>query len=205
MPAALLIVAEDRPVPEAAGRWKAGQVILVNDELYTSGGEANTDIFVQFWVTDKTPEEVDAKLFAPYNMDIDMTVVAGPDPTGRRRIYVRNNNTNSTGTKGGWTTEMTDNIEEDWNYRYPDSNLETLGVLTGTNPGDTWDCAGTFEPDQYNEFEDTIVQIGSEALNYRRLWYINETGLDNIKNNGGVQEGTAQQLSNWLEDYRVTT
>ena len=205
MPATILITNGDRPVPEAAGRWKDGQILLVNDVPYTTGGEADITKFVQFTITDKTPAEVDAKFFAPYNMDIDMQVIAGPDPQGFRRINVRNNNTNSTGTKGGWTTEMTDNIILEWNTRYPTTNLVTVQIITGTNPGDTWQCEGTFTTGQAIEFEEVVTQKGAEVLDYRRIWYVNSTGMANINANGGIQSGTASQLGNWVEDYRVTT
>lgn len=205
MPATILIVANDRPVPEAAGRWKHGQILLVNDVPYVAGGEANTDKFVQFTITDKTPAEVDDKFFAPWNMDIDMSVIAGPDPSGFRRINCRNNNTNASGSKGGWTAEMTDNIISEWNTRYPSCNLTTVAIITGTNPGDTWQCEGTFTTGQAIEFNEVVVQKGSEVLDYRRIWYVNQAGMDNIITAGGLQSGTAAQLGNVVDDYRVTT
>jgi hypothetical protein len=206
MPATVLITRDDRNVPESAGRWKRGQIVYINEVPFTQGGEADTSLFVQFTITDKDKPEVDAKLMAPYNMDIDMNVIAGPDPsTGFRRINVRNNHTNSTGTKGGWTTEMADNIIQEWNARYPSCNLTTVQILTGTNPNDTWQCEGTFTTGQAVEFNQVVVQRGSETLDYRRLWFVNETGMNNIIANGGIQQGTASQFNNWLEDYRVTT
>ena len=205
MPATILITSQDRPVPESAGRWKRGQILLVNDVPYTTGGEADLSKFYQFTITDKTPAEVDAKFFAPYNMDIDMNVIVGPDPSGFRRINVRNNNTNSTGTKGGWTVEMTTAIEDEWNTRYPTANLVTVQILTGTNPGDTWQCEGTFDTAQAIEFNEVVVERGSQVLDYRRIWYINETGMTQLDNNSGLLSGTASQLGTWVEDYRVTT
>ena len=205
MPATILIVNGDRPVPESSGRWKDGQILLVNDVPYTTGGEADVNSFVQFTITDKTPAEVDAKFFAPYVMDVTMTTANGPDANGFRRLWVRNENTNASGTKGGWTASMTDNIELEWNTRYPTCNLTTIRYFQGTNPGDTWECEGTFTTGQAVEFEQVVTEKGAETLDYRRIWYVNQTGMDNIRANGGIQSGTASQLGNWVEDYRVTT
>ena len=134
-----------------------------------------------------------------------MTTANGPDPSGFRRIWVRNENTNASGTKGGWNAEMTDTIELEWNTRYPTCNLTTLRYFQSVNPGDTWECEGTFTTGQAAEFEQVVTQIGSQVLDYRRIWYVNQTGMNNIRANGGIQQGTASQLSNWVEDYRVTT
>ena len=100
---------------------------------------------------------------------------------------------------------MTDNIITEWNERYPTCNLTTVAIITGTNPGDTWQCEGTFTTNQAQEFNDVVVEEGSQTFDYRRIWYINQTGMDNIRANGGIQSGTASQLGNWVEDYRVTT
>ena len=205
MPATILITSQDRPVPEANGRWKRGQILLVNDVPYTTGGEADLSKFYQFTITDKTPAEVDAKFFAPYNRDIQMSVVSGPNPAGRRVINCRNANVNATGTKGQWTVAGTDEINAEWNARYPTAGLFTVSIFQGTNPDDTYQCDGTFTTGQAAEFEALLVESGLDQMDYRRLWFINETGMTQLDNNSGLLSGTAAQLSNWVEDYRVTT
>ena len=205
MPATILITSQDRAVPESNGRWKRGQILLTNDVPYTTGGEADLSKFYQFTITDKDPAQVDAKFFAPYNRDIDMNVIAGPDPQGFRRINCRNNNVNATGTKGEWLVSGTDEIILEWNTLYPTTNLTTVSIFQGTNPDDTWQCEGTFTTGQAAEFTEVLTTKGIDQMDYRRIWYINETGMTQLDNNSGLLSGTASQLSNWVADYRVTT
>ena len=205
MPATILITNNDRPVPEAPGRWKDGQILLVTDVPYTQGGEADITKFVQFTILDKTPTEVDQKFFAPYVRDVEMNVIAGPDPQGFRRINCRNLNTNASGTKGAWQVSGTDEIIAEWNAKYPTCNLTTVQIFGSINPNDTWQCEGTFTTGQAAEFSELLISTGLSILDYRRIWHVNSTGMANINANGGIQQGTASQLSNWVEDYRVTT
>jgi hypothetical protein len=157
---------------------------------------------VHFEVTDKTVAEMQQYL-ETYNRPIDMTVVSGPDPQGFRRINVRNNNTNVSGTVGGWTTTETDNIINEWNSRYPTTNLVTVDIIDGTNPGDTWQCEGTFTSGQADEFEEVIIEQGLQQMDKRKIWYITESGMQNIEAAGGSQSGTASNLGGILRDARL--
>ena len=204
MPALLLIKKLDSPVPAAPGKWLRGEVVAVFETTAPrgSGEEVAAGSFVHFEVTDKTVAEMEQYL-ATYNRLIDMTVIAGPDPQGFRRINVRNNNTNASGTIGGWTTETTDNIIDEWNARYPTCNLTTVAIITGTNPGDTWQCEGTFTTGQAQEFEEVVIEQGLSVMDKRKIWYITEAGMQNIEAAGGSQSGTAQQLGGILRDARL--
>lgn len=199
MPATILITSSNRPVPEGAGRWKRGQILLVNDVPYTTGGESDLSKFVQFTITDKTPSEVDQKFFGIWNKIIDMNVIAGPDPQGFRRINVRNNNTNVSDSIGGWTVAGTDQIIATWNALYPTTNLVTVEFPQY----DTWTCEGTFTTGQAQEFEDTIIAEGLDEMDYRRIWYVTEAGMLNIEAAGGIQSGTAAQLGGIVQDARL--
>jgi hypothetical protein len=158
--------------------------------------------FVHFEVTDKTVQEMSTYL-ETYNRPIDMQVIEGAGVDGLKKINVRNNNTNASGTIGGWTTEETDNIITEWNTRYPTCNLQTVQFLTGTNPGDTWQCEGTFTQGQADEFEEVIVEQGLQQMDKRKIWYITESGMLNIEAAGGSQSGTASQLGGILRDARL--
>jgi hypothetical protein len=204
MPALLVIKKLDSPVPAAPGRWLRGEVVAVFETTTPrgSGEEVAAGSFVHFEVTDKTVAEMQQYLDT-YNRLIDMTVVSGPDPQGFRRINVRNNNTNVSGTVGGWTTTETDNIITEWNARYPTYNLVTVQFLTGTNPGDTWQCEGTFTQGQADEFEEVIIEKGLQQMDKRKIWYITESGMTNIEAAGGSQSGTASNLGGILRDARL--
>jgi hypothetical protein len=199
MPATILITSTDRNVPQSAGRWLSGEILLVNDVPYTTGGEADLSKFFQFTITDKTPAQVDQKFFGIWNRLIDMNVIAGPDPQGLRRINVRNNNTNVSNTIGGWTVQQTDAIIDQWNALYPTTNLITIGFPQY----DTWTCEGTFTTGQAQEFEDTIIEAGLEEMDKRRVWYVTPAGMANIDSAGGLQSGTAAQLGGITQDGRL--
>jgi hypothetical protein len=199
MPATILITSTDRPVPQSAGRWLSGEILLVNDVPYTIGGEADLTKFFQFTITDKTPAEVDQKFFGIWNRLIDMNVIAGPDPQGLRRINVRNNNTNVSETIGGWTVPGTDAIIAQWNTLYPTANLITIGFPQY----DTWTCEGTFTVGQAAEFEATIIEQGLQEMDKRRVWYVTPAGMANIDSAGGLQSGTAAQLGGIVQDGRL--
>lgn len=200
MPCTLLIVESDRPVPESPGRWKEGEIVLIVDEPYTFGsGELDLTKFLRFTVSDKTAAEM-TQYTETWNRRIEMDVINGPDPSGFRRINVQNTFTNASGNIGEWTTETTDNIIAEWNGRYPTCNLVTVSF---PDPA-TWQCEGTFTTGQAQEFNEVIIEQGLETLDKRRVWWITPAGMTNIRDAGGHQTGTAQQLGGILQDGLTT-
>ena len=201
MPAKLVIKKLDNPVLSEGGNWLAGQIVLNYEESKVLGtGELPVGgNFVLYHVTDRTVAEMD-QYMSVYNRAIDMNVINGTPP-GLLRINCRNNNTNASGTVGGWTVQGTDAIIAEWNTLYPTANLITIGIITGTNPGDTWQCEGTFTTGQATEFEEVIIEKGLDEMDMRKLWYIPPVVLNNIIGAGGDQTGTAAQLQ--LRDARL--
>ena len=201
MPAKLIIKKLDSNVPEGGGRWKAGQIVANWETSHpvSSGESVAAGAFVHYEVTDKTVAEMDAYM-GQYNKAIDMNVINGTPP-GLLRIRVRNNNTNASGTIGGWTTTGTDAVISEWNSLYPTSNLTTISIIDGTNPGDTWVCEGVFSVAQGQEFEALIIENGLDAMDYRKIWYVPNNVMSNIISNGGTQAGTASQLQ--MRDARL--
>lgn len=199
MPAKLIIKKADSPVPESPGKWKSGRIVAVVEvtQPLGSGEEVAGGAFVHFIVSNRTVAEMEQYL-APYNRAIDMTTIAGPNPQGFRRINVRNNNCNASGTIGAWTVEGTDAIIAEWNGLHPTCNLSTVGF---PQPN-TWTCEGTFTPGQAVDFEDTIIAVGLAIMDTRRIWYITPSGMSNIIAAGGSQTGTSLQLNAILRDAR---
>ena len=200
MPATLLITESDRPVPQAAGRWLEGEICTVQDASVTWGsGELDTNVFLRFTVTDKTVAEMEQYL-QTWNRLIAMNVVAGPDPQGFRRIDVKNNLVNASGTLGEWTAQNTGDIITEWNTRYPTTNLVTVQIYTADAPNDVWQCEGTFTTGQAAEFEEVVIEKGLSDMLKRKRWYITSAGMTNIRNAGGSQSGTSAQLNPILRD-----
>ena len=205
MPALLIIKKLDSSVPQAPGRWLRGELVAVFDPAAPrgSGEEPEAGAFVHYTVIDRTVEDMNQYL-ATYNRLIDMAVVNGPDPQGFRRINVRNNNTNNSGTVGGWTVEGTNRIIDEWNERYPTTNLTTVGIITGTVPNDTWQCEGTFTTGQAQEFEEVVIQEGLDTMDKRKIWYINESGMQQIEAlTRSSGSGSSSELSAILRDARL--
>ena len=205
MPALLIIKKLDSNVPQAPGRWLRGEIVTVFETTAPrgSGEEPEAGAFVHYTVTDKTVAEMNTYL-ETYNRLIDMQVINGPDPQGFRRINVRNNNTNNSGTIGGWTTEVTDDIIADWNGKYPTCNLTTVAIITGTNPGDTWQCEGTFTTGQAQEFEEVVIDEGLSTMDKRKIWYITEAGMQQIEaQTRSSGSGSSSELSAILRDARL--
>lgn len=200
MPAKLLIKKADAPVPESPGRWKAGRIISVVEigANLAHGDTPSGGTFVHFIVTNRTVAEME-QYFAYYNRAIDMAVIQGPDINGFRRINVRNNNCNVSGTIGAWTADEANEIIAAWNAKYPTCNLVTVGF---PNPN-TWTCEGTFTTGQAVEFKSTVVVVGEGVMDSRRIWYITPAGIANIISAGGSQSGTSIQLNTILRDARL--
>ena len=200
MPATLLIKAFDSPVPQSAGRWLRGEIVVTRENDTTWGsGELDTNVFYRFNVTNRTVQEMEQYL-QQWNRIISMNVIAGPDPQGLRTINVRNDLVNQSGTLGEWTVTNTDAIITEWNTLYPTTNLVTDQIFTNTAPNDTWQCTGTFTTGQAQEFEEVVIEKGVSDLLKRKRWYITEAGMVNIGNAGGVQSGTSAQLNPILRD-----
>jgi hypothetical protein len=199
MPAKLIIKKLDNNVPESPGKWKAGRICIVVESTSPLGeGESVAfGTFVHFTVSDRTVAQME-QYIDPYNRAISMTVIQGPDPNGFRRINVRNNNCNASGTVGQWTVEATDAIISEWNARYP-----TCGLATVAFPQpNTWTCEGTFTTGQAVEFEEVIIRKGLATMDARRIWYVIPSAMNNIIAAGGDQTGTFAQLQPNLRDAR---
>ena len=202
MPCTLIIKVNDNTnVPDAPGRWRAGELVASLPTPPPAGtGEADTNVFYQFTVTDKTQAEMDIYL-AQYAYNTSMTVYQGPDPSGLRSIRVRNDDWNANYSPDcDWTTENTQAIADEWNERYPTAGLIILGIPSP----DYFECQGTFTVGQAVEFEEVVHEIGLQKMVRRRQWLISPAGMANIAANGGTQSGTASQL-NGILDNRVTT
>ena len=200
MPAKLLIKTNDNAVPDSAGKWLRGEIVSVLEEAAPLGsGELDIARFFRFTITDKTVDEV--RFYVDdWNRLIDMNVIQGPDVNGLRRINVRNNLVNASGDMGEWTVAATDDIIAAWNADHPLANLITIDIHQGTNPGDTWQCEGTFTTGEAQEFNDTNIEAGFQDLLKNRIWYITEAGMVNIASSGGVQSGTSAQLGTIVRD-----
>jgi hypothetical protein len=194
-------VNDNTNVPDDPSRWRAGELITSLLDM-PPVGSAETDItrFYTFTVTDKTQEEMD-EFLGTYHYNISMTVYEGPDPSGFRKIRVRNDDWNGNYSPDcDWTTENTGNIRDEWNERYPTCNL----VITAIPLPDYFECEGTFTVGQAQEFEEVVIERGLAQLVRRRQWLISPAGMANIAAAGGHQEGTAQQLGGILDNRVVT-
>ena len=200
MPATLLIKAFDSPVPQSGGRWLRGEVVTVQEATHVWGsGELDIGKFYRFTVTDKTVAEMEQYLQS-WNRLIAMNVVVGPDPQGFRRIDVKNNLVNQSGTLGSWDGTNTQLIIDEWNTLYPTTNLVTVQIYTADAPNDVWQCEGTFTTGQAQEFEEVVIEKGLQDLLKRKVWYITSAGMLNIGAAGGSQSGDSSQLSGILRD-----
>jgi hypothetical protein len=210
VPATILINSTDRPVPQAAGRHMRGQVIggRAFATPFTVGGESDTNLFYQFTITDKQPNEVDAKLFEIYNRDIDFTLI---NANQELRRYEANNLNASPAGLGYWTQPVVDEIKFNWENGTDDTPAHPLADITtigfpnqGVNGlGNIWDMSGIFQPGEGEDFQLVVHEAGLGIMDYRTVWRITEAGMINIGNAGGLQSGTAQQLSNILVDERT--
>jgi hypothetical protein len=181
------------------GAFLTGQVVdVVEPGVPLGGADPTFGKMVTFTVTNRTVAEMNQYLNI-YNRAIDMIVTQGPDPSGFRRINVRNNNCNVSGTVGEWTVEAADKIANEWNGRYPSCGLVTVGF---PQP-DTWTCEGTFTSGQAVEFEQVVIEFGLSVMDVRRIWYVIPTGVNNIIAAGGTQTGTFAQISPMLRDARL--
>jgi hypothetical protein len=212
VPATILINSTDRPVPQSAGRHMRGQVVggIAWAVPFTAGGEADISKFFQFTITDKDPASVDQKLFEIYNREIDFTLI---NANQNLRRYEANNLNASPAGLGYWTTEVVATIKADWengdgtpeNPGHPLADITTIGFPnTGPNGlGNIWDFSGVFQPGEGAEFTAVVHEAGLGVMDYRTIWRITEAGMINIGNAGGLQSGTAAQLSGILVDERT--
>jgi hypothetical protein len=204
MPATILINSTDRAVPQFAGRHMRGQVVgeTAYNQPFTGSGEADIAAFYQFTITDKQPNEVDQKLFAVYNRDIDFTLI-NANQTLRR--YEANNLNASPAGLGHWTTDVVAQIKANWEVDHPLADITTIGFPNqGVNGlGSIWDFSGVFQPGEGEDFKLVVHEAGLGAMDYRTIWRITEAGMINIGNAGGLQSGTASQLNGILVDERT--
>ena len=182
--------------PETPDRHDAGEL---NRYYETDHEFGNLEVpaagkFLHFNITDRSVLDMQG-FNQKWNRVIDMTVTQGPNPAGNRRIDVRNNLVNASGTRGQWTTEITDNIIAEWNARHPLAGLFTHGFTA-----DIWDCEGVFTVGEAQEFERVVVEFGVLDQVKRNRWVITPAGMANIISAGGTLTGTGLQFAGILHD-----
>ena len=148
----------------------------------------------QWRISDKEPQEVEAYM-ERHSKVIEMTTVAGPDPSGLRRIEAENLYVTASGDNS-WTQEGVDEVIAEWNTRYPDSDLHEYQPFTVT----TFFFEGTFTPGQADEFEDVVTSLGLDSVYAQRRWYINSQGMTALADNDGFMSTTAQELGQVFRD-----
>jgi hypothetical protein len=197
MTATILLVSDDRPVPPSAGRWLRGEGVVVNDILYTVGGEADTNKFYQYEVTDAV--EADLKPYlAGWDMDLNVSLI-GAGPGGTDDVQIANSNVNVSATISIWTQELVDEFIDGWNEEHPTAGMISLGfgtVILNTR-------ATYIVPASIVVLEEYSQTFGSSQSFKRTIWTVSNGAMNSIQGNGGVESGTLLQFEAIIEDGRL--
>jgi len=189
----LLVKVNTNNVPDAPGRYNAGQVIAAFDDNheFTPAEQVSGGNFYHVAVTDKTLAEVNVYL-AGWNHNPVTTQVSTSG--NRRLINVASDMVSATG-KNAFTQSGVELLVSTINENYPtalaayESHTNTSFRFRATVP-----LSG----------RDALFALVNEAvygMQYaRRRWYITQAGMTYLANNGGTVSGTAAQVGGYLRD-----
>jgi hypothetical protein len=197
MTATILLVSNDRPVPPSAGRWLRGEGVVTNDILYTVGGEADTNKFYQYEVTDAVEADLEPYL-ADWDMDLNVSLI-GAGPGGTDDVQIANSNVNVSATISIWTQELVDQFIDGWNEEHPTAGMISLGFGTvNLNTRATY-----IVPASIVVLEEYSQTFGKQQFFKRTIWTVSNGAMNSIQGNGGVESGTLLQFEAIIEDGRL--
>ena len=189
----LLVKVNTNNVPDSPGRWKAGEVVAAvpdNHEFGLAEVPAAGN-FYHVAVTDKTMEEVTEYL---QGWGHNPTTTQVSNQGNRRLIQVTSDMVSATG-KNAFTQAGVELFLSSLNSEYPtalavyDSHTNTSFRFYVTVPLSARDAL--------------IARINEHVrdMQYaRRRWYITQSGMTYLANNGGTVSGTAAQVAGYLRD-----
>jgi hypothetical protein len=198
MPATILITSNDRPVPPSPGRWLRGEGCVVNDVTYTVGGEANTNKFYQYEVTDAVEADLIPYL-ETWNRAQNSVVLAGPTT----QFTFTSLNINVSETIGEWTVPITVALLDEWNTGFDINNNPNPIISTDSVTNTAWTCSGLTTAPQALTFEAFVVDWGLSDMLKRTIWTVTPAGMTSIQGNGGLESGTLLQFEAIIEDGRL--
>jgi len=189
----LLVKVNTNNVPDSPGRWKAGEVVAAvpdNHEFGLAEVPAAGN-FYHVAVTDKTMEEVTEYLRGwDHNPTTTQVSAAG----NRRLLQVTSNMVSATG-KNAFTQAGVELFLSSLNDEYPTA-LATYDSHTNTS--------FRFRVTVPLSARDQLIELINESVRQmqyaRRRWYITQSGMTYLANNGGTVSGTAAQVAGYLRD-----
>ena len=184
--AILLVKVADNNVPDAPGKWRAGQIVAAveDDHVFGTAEEIAAGNFYHVKVTNRTASQVEAYL-SEWRHNPTITQVANQG--NNRRIRVESDMVSVSGKNA-----------------FIRADVEALfAALGGTyhSHGSNWfqfDIRAT--PAERDEIIEQINEAVQDMQYARRRWGITPAGMTYLSNNGGYIEAQAGVVANYLRD-----
>ena len=187
MPILLAKVSTPYDVPESPLRWKAGLIVDAFPDNHEFGGREVPEAgrFYHVAITDKTLEQVQEYL---QSWKHDPLIVQVSRQGQVRLIEVSSTMVSATG-KNAFERAAVDELLLDINGTYQ-SHTQNSFRFTIT-------VSTTEESDAHMA---TIKEAVKDMQYARRRWYITQSGMTYLANNGGTVSGTAAQVAGYIRD-----
>ncbi len=189
----LLVKVNTNNVPDSPGRWKAGEVVIAFADNHDFGlaEVPAAGNFYHVAITDKTLEQV-AEYLQGWGHNPTTTQINAQG--NRRLLQVTSDMVSATG-KNAFTQAGVELFLSSLNNEYPtalaeyDSHTNTSFRFRVTVPLSA---------------RDALIERINESVRQmqyaRRRWYITQSGMTYLANNGGTVSGTAAQVAGYLRD-----
>jgi len=189
----LLIKVSTSDVPDSPGRWRAGEVVGVFDDSHEFGAKEvpSAGKFYHVAVTDKTLAQVEEYLTEWRHEPVTTQI----STVGNRRLLqVASSMVSATG-KNAFTQAGVQALLDGINTAYPTALAEY-----DSHTNSTFRFRVTVPISGRDELIERINLAVRDMQYARRRWYITQSGLTYLGNNGGTVSGTAAQVAGYLRD-----
>jgi len=189
----LLVKVASSDVPDAPGRWRSGEVVGVFPDDHVFGGKEVPEAgkFYHVGVTDRTLEQVQNYMDG-WNHNPSTSQIGNQG--NRRLIEVTSSAVSATG-KNAFTRDGVQALFDEINAEYPTADMQY-----DSHTQNSFRFRITAPMSARDELIDRINAAVREMQYARRRWYITQSGMTYLANNGGTVSGTAGQVAGYIRD-----
>ena len=193
MPILLVKVNNNDDAPDGPFRYRAGEIIAAFDDNHEFGTKEVPEAgnFYHVAITDKTLVEVQTYM---QDWTHDPTTEQVSNQGNRRLIEVTSSMVSATG-KNAFTQAGVVGLMATINNKYQNAN-----AVYDSHTNTAFRFLVTVPQQGIDELIEMVNEAVRDMQYARRRWYITQSGMTYLSNNGGTVSGTAAQVSGYVRD-----
>lgn len=189
----LLVKVGSSDVPDGPGRWRSGEIVgaFADSHIFGAQEVPAAGKFYHIGITDRTLEQVQSYMT---DWKHNPTTSQIGNQGNRRLIEVTSSMVSATG-KNAFTRDGVQALFDEINAEYPTANMQY-----DSHTQNSFRFLITAPISARDELIERINAAVRDMQYARRRWYVTQSGMTYLANNGGTASGTAAQIAGYIRD-----